>query len=89
MADRWNPPTLRMDPEKGGNIKVRCDCGRITNADMMTLLAEGYACDGCRERLILSGKMDRAKVVEAQGAPASVVERIRGKQDREPGRVTR
>lgn len=86
----WLAATGRTNLEKGGNVRMVCDCGRMTNADMMVDVSGltheqmeawdiggPFLCDGCRERLFLRGVVSRDEFYEALGAPAATLTKLR------------
>lgn len=87
-GERWHPPTLRTNPEKGGNARVRCACRRFTNADKVLDLRSvdaetrakwgvgEIACDGCISRALRRRHLALSELAEALGAPTGDVDRI-------------
>lgn len=89
----WHFPTLKSVEQLEGNPLVKCGCGRWQSADMLVdvralpmalrqKLAHraDYACDGCRQELVLRGHTTMSEVARHLGAPADVVSRIQAKE---------
>jgi hypothetical protein len=70
------------------NPPARCPiCRRTTHADMLldvralpsALRGEAdYACDGCRERWLMTGAITHMQLYRSLGAPPEVLDRVRG-----------
>lgn len=94
----WLAPTLAGEPVPAApdrvyapGDKVRCECGRTVQAQMMTPVPGALAalikrsgtthvCDGCRNRWIRTGRISGADLRAALGAPAEIVARIRTRE---------
>ena len=90
----WRAPTYRAARALPDNPLVRCGCGRTTNASMMLDVralpatvrgGRDYICDGCRERMILTGRITREDLYRALGAPDTVLARVRIMDERRRG----
>lgn len=76
-GDRWEPPTLKSVEQMEDNPLVVCACGRTVSADMMRVVADGYACDACLETLFREKTLTREEFALSHNAPDSVIAKAR------------
>lgn len=85
MAQAWAPPTAAsiesVPPEE---VRTCPLCGRTVRADMMYDISQipgargTRGCDACREQLFRTNpNAKRSDYLEAHGAPAELVQRVR------------
>lgn len=89
----WRARTWKDERDLVHNPLVQCGCGRHQSADMMVDVrplppelrsklshVQDFACDGCRQELILGGGVRASEVARHLGAPADLVSRLQVKE---------